>query len=282
MSKILKLGYSPCPNDTFIFHALASGAVSIDPFKLDVTLADVEELNSMARSGQMDICKVSVHAAAHIMDDYILLRAGGAMGRGVGPLLLTGAPCTIADLDGKRIAIPGRNTTANLLFSLMCREAGIKVDLVEMVFDQVMPAIKNGEVDAGVVIHEGRFTYEALGLSRLADLGQWWEDFSGLPIPLGSIAIKRSLGAETASFVNAAIRKSLTLSYVDEEAAWPYIKEHAQEMDDEVIHQHIKTFVTDYSDDVGQEGEQAVARLLQEAARMDGIELPDLPVFIDM
>jgi len=282
MNKILKLGYSPCPNDTFIFHALASGAVSIDPFKLDVTLADVEELNSMARSGQMDICKVSAHAAAHIMDEYVLLRAGGAMGRGVGPLLLTGAPCTIADLDGKRIAIPGRHTTANLLFSLMCREAGIKVDLVEMVFDQVMPAIKSGEVDAGVVIHEGRFTYADLGLSRLADLGQWWEDFSGLPIPLGSIAIKRSLGAETASLINVAIRKSLTLSHVDRESAWPYIKKNAQEMDDSVINEHIETFVTDYSMDVGDEGEQAVSRLLEEAARMDGIDLPDLPVFIEI
>ncbi len=276
------MGYSPCPNDTFIFHALASGAVSVDPFKLNITLADVEELNSMAQAGKMDICKVSVHAAAHIMNDYVLLRAGGAMGRGVGPLLLTGEPCTIGDLDGKRIAIPGRNTTANLLFSLMCREAGIKVELVEMIFDQVMPSITDGRVDAGVVIHEGRFTYQAQGLHKLADLGQWWENFSGLPIPLGAIAIKRSLGAETASLVNAAIRKSLTLSYVDDETAWPYIKEHAQEMDDNVIREHIKTFVTDYSMDVGTEGEQAVSRLLLEAARMDGIELPDLPYFIDM
>lgn len=280
MSKILQMGYSPCPNDTFIFHALASGAVSVNPFRLNITLADVEELNSMARSGKMDICKVSVHAAAHIMNDYVLLRAGGAMGRGVGPLLLTGEPCTIEDLDGKRIAIPGRNTTANLLFSLMCRESGIKVELVEMVFDQVMPAISENRVDAGVVIHEGRFTYQDQGLSKLADLGQWWEDFSGLPIPLGSIAIKRSLGSETAALINAAIRKSLTLSHVDEEAAWPYIKEHAQEMDDAVIREHIKTFVTDYSMDVGIEGEQAVARLLMEAARMDNIELPDLNIFI--
>lgn len=276
------MGYSPCPNDTFIFHALAGGAVRVDPFKLQITLADVEELNSMARAGRMDICKVSVHAAAHIMNDYVLLRAGGAMGRGVGPLLLTGAPCTIADLDGKRIAIPGRNTTANLLFSLMCREAGIRVELVEMIFDQVMPAISEGRVDAGVVIHEGRFTYQAMGLNKLSDLGQWWEEFSGLPIPLGSIAIKRSLGPETAALVNAAIRKSLTLAHVDSEQAWPYIKEHAQEMDDDVIREHIKTFVTDYSMDVGTEGEQAVARLLQEAARMDGIRLPDLPVFIEM
>lgn len=282
MSKILKMGYSPCPNDTFIFHGLASGAVDVAPFKLDITLADVEELNSLARASQMDICKVSVHAAAHIMDDYVLLRAGGAMGRGVGPLLLTGAPCTINDLDGKRVAIPGRNTTANLLFSLMCREAGISVEVVEMVFDQIMPALKSEKADAGVVIHEGRFTYQASGLTRIADLGQWWEEFSGLPIPLGSIAIKRSLGAETAAHINAAIRKSLTLSYVDTEQAWPYIKKHAQEMDDEVIREHIDTFVTDYSMDVGDEGVQAVSRLLLEAARMDDIELPDLPVFIDI
>lgn len=282
MSKILKMGYSPCPNDTFIFHGLACGAVEVPPFKLQIRLADVEELNSLARAGSMDICKVSVHAAAHIMDDYILLRSGGAMGRGVGPLLLSSAPCTINDLDGKRVAIPGRNTTANLLFSLMCREAGISVELVEMVFDQVMPAIAEGRVDAGVVIHEGRFTYQTQGLSKVVDLGGWWEDFSGLPIPLGAIAIKRSLGFETATLINAAIRKSITLSYVDTEAAWPYIKEHAQEMDEDVIREHIDTFVTDYSLDVGEEGEQAVSRLLQEAAQMDGIDLPDLPFFIDM
>ncbi len=276
------MGYSPCPNDTFIFHALASGIVPVAPYKLSITLADVEELNSLARAGRMDICKVSVHAAAHIMNDYILLRAGGAMGRGVGPLLLSSAPCTISHLDGKRVAIPGRNTTANLLFSLMCREAGIKVELVEMVFDQVMPAISKGAVEAGVVIHEGRFTFQDLGLSKIEDLGRWWENFSGLPIPLGSIAIKRSLGLETASLINSAIRRSLTLSYVDTDAAWPYIKEHAQEMDDDVIREHIDTFVTDYSMDVGDEGQKAVARLLLEAAQMDGVELPDLPFFIDL
>ncbi|WP_027721422.1 1,4-dihydroxy-6-naphthoate synthase [Maridesulfovibrio zosterae] len=280
MSKILKMGYSPCPNDTFIFHALASGAVAVDPFKLDITLADVEELNSHARAGHMDICKVSVHAAAHIMNDYVLLRAGGAMGRGVGPLLLTSAPCTIKDLDGKRVAIPGRNTTANLLFSLMCREAEIEVEVVEMVFDQIMPAIADNTVQAGVVIHEGRFTYQGLGLSKIVDLGKWWEDFSGLPIPLGAIAIKRSLGSETAALINAAIRKSITLSYVDTETAWSYIKENAQEMDDDVIKEHIDTFVTDYSMNVGDEGEQAVSRLLHEAALLDGIDLPELDIFI--
>ena len=280
MSKILKLGFSPCPNDTFIFHALASGAINIEPYKLSVTLADVEELNSLARAGQMDICKVSAHAAAHIMNDYILLRAGGAMGRGVGPLLLTREPCTIEALNGKRVAIPGIHTTANLLFSLMCREAGIHVETVEMVFDEIMPAIASGKVEAGVVIHEGRFTFEGMGLAKLADLGKWWEDYSGLPIPLGSIAIKRSLGSEVASLINSAIRRSLTLSQVDPNQSWSYIKGHAQEMDENVIKEHISTFVTDYSMDVGKEGEEAVSRLLREAAQMDSIELPDGPFFI--
>ncbi len=280
MSKILKLGFSPCPNDTFIFHALASGAINIEPYKLSVTLADVEELNSLARTGQMDICKVSAHAAAHIMNDYILLRAGGAMGRGVGPLLLTREPCTIEALNGKRVAIPGIHTTANLLFSLMCREAGIHVETVEMVFDEIMPAIASGKVEAGVVIHEGRFTFEGMGLAKLADLGKWWEDYSGLPIPLGSIAIKRSLGSEVASLINSAIRRSLTLSQVDPNQSWSYIKDHAQEMDENVIKEHIGTFVTDYSMDVGKEGEEAVSRLLREAAQMDSIELPDGPFFI--
>ncbi|SDK83519.1 1,4-dihydroxy-6-naphthoate synthase [Maridesulfovibrio ferrireducens] len=281
MSKILKMGYSPCPNDTFIFHALASGAINIEPYTLNITLADVEELNSLARAGRMDICKVSVHAAAHILNDYILLRAGGAMGRGVGPLLLTQEPCTIEALNGKRIAIPGRHTTANLLFNLMCREAGIQVETVEKVFDEIMPAIVSGEVDGGVVIHEGRFTFKGLGLSKVADLGKWWEDYSGLPIPLGCIAIKRSLGSEVASLINSAIRRSLTLSYVDPDQSWPYIKEHAQEMDDDVVSEHIDTFVTDYSMDVGEEGEKAVSRLLLEAAQMDSIELPAGPFFIE-
>lgn len=280
MSKLLKLGFSPCPNDTFIFHALASGAVNIEPYKLNITLADVEELNSLARSGQMDICKVSAHAAAHIMNDYILLRAGGAMGRGVGPLLLTQEPCTIEALNGKRVAIPGIHTTANLLFNLMCREAGIHVETVEMVFDEIMPSIASGKVEAGVVIHEGRFTFEGLGLSKLADLGKWWEDYSGLPIPLGSIAIKRSLGSEVASLINSAIRRSLALSQVDPRQSWAYIRDHAQEMDEHVIKEHISIFVTDYSMDVGKEGEEAVSRLLREAAQMDSIKLPDGPFFI--
>ncbi|MBG0790783.1 MAG: 1,4-dihydroxy-6-naphthoate synthase [Desulfovibrionaceae bacterium] len=264
MAKKLTLGYSPCPNDTFIFHGLASGAVDW-PGVLDITLADVEELNSLAARGALDVVKVSAAAAASILDDYVLLRAGGAMGYGAGPILVSGKPCGLADLDGKRVAVPGKRTTANLLFKLCCREAGIAVDREEMVFDEIMPAVAAGAVAAGVVIHEGRFTYADRGLARVLDLGAWWEDHTGLPIPLGAIAVRRSLGEETARAVNEAIRSSLLHARAHPEAGEGYVKAHAQEMDDRVIRTHIETFVTDYSLDVGEAGAGAVTRLLREA-----------------
>lgn len=269
MLKSLRIGYSPCPNDTFIFHGIASGAVPW-PTGLEITLADVEQLNSMAVAGAFDVVKVSVAAAAGILDDYVLLRAGGAMGYGVGPVLVAGEARELASLDGLTVAVPGRRTTANLLFGLCCRDAGITVHLRELVFDEVMPAVAAGEVDAGIVIHEGRFTFQAQGLTRMLDLGAWWEDRTGLPIPLGCIAIKRSLGPEVASRMNEAIRESLLAARKNPEGAWVYIKEHAQEMDDAVIRQHIETFVTDYSLDVGEAGERGVEQLLKEAGWSGG------------
>lgn len=264
MTRKLTLGFSPCPNDTYIFHSLASGAVEW-PGGLDITLADVEELNSMAAAGSVDVVKVSVAAAASILDEYMLLRAGGAMGYGVGPILVAGKPCSLQSLDGQKVAIPGRRTTANLLFGLCCREAGVSVELIEMVFDEVMPAVVAGEVAAGVVIHEGRFTFHDQGLTRILDLGAWWEEHTGLPIPLGAIAIRRSLGMETARAMNEAIRQSLLSARRNPSSASAYIKRHAQEMDDNVIRTHIETFVTDYSLDVGEGGVEAVGRLLAEA-----------------
>lgn len=264
MSGKLSLGYSPCPNDTFIFHGLASGAVYW-PGGLDITLADVEDLNGQAAQGKLDVVKVSVAAAADILDDYVLLRAGGAMGYGVGPILVAGQDCDLASLAGKTVAIPGRKTTANLLFGLCCKEAGVSVTIKEMIFDEVMPAVVAGEVDAGVVIHEGRFTFQEQGLTRILDLGAWWEEHTGLPIPLGAIAIRRSLGQGVALDMNEAIRQSLLRARANPDNAQPYIREHAQEMDDGVIQTHIETFVTDYSLDIGENGEAAVARLLKEA-----------------
>lgn len=269
MTKKLTMGYSPCPNDTFIFHGLASGSVPW-PGGLDIALADVEELNARARAGELDVVKVSVAAAAGILEDYVLLRAGGAMGYGVGPILVGKESIDLASLDGKRVAIPGRMTTANLLFGLCCREANVAATLDEMVFDEVMGAVETGRVDAGVVIHEGRFTFTERGLTRLLDLGAWWETHTGLPIPLGAIAIRRSLGAETAAAMNEAVRQSLLASRANPDAAWGYVKEHAQEMDDAVIREHIDTFVTDYSLDIGTAGESAVAALLSEAGCSGG------------
>ncbi|CCH50562.1 1,4-dihydroxy-6-naphthoate synthase [Pseudodesulfovibrio piezophilus] len=271
MKKKLLLGYSPCPNDTYIFHGLASGSVAW-PGGLEITLADVEELNASAATGKLDVIKVSVAAAAGILDEYVLLRAGGAMGYGVGPIVVTKGERDLASLDGKVIATPGRKTTAHLLFGLCCHNAGINVECREMIFDEVMPAVAAGEVEAGVVIHEGRFTFGDKGLNKLLDLGAWWERHTGLPIPLGAIAIRRSLGEETARAMNEAIRQSLLEASQFPDKAAAYIKAHAQEMDDAVIQEHIATFVTDYSLDVGDAGVSAVRRLLKEAGWTQGNE----------
>lgn len=279
MNEPLSLGFSPCPNDTYIFHALATGLVEW-PGGLRVTLADVEELNGLAGSGSLDVVKVSAAAAAGIADRYVLLRAGGAMGYGAGPLLVARGDRTLESLDGAVVAVPGARTTANLILSLCLRAHGVSVVRREMIFDRVMPAVLAGECDAGVVIHEGRFVYRSLGLSRVLDLGAWWEDAYGLPIPLGTIAIRRSLGADVARRMNAAIRASLEHARAHPEDGADYIRSHARELDEAVIRRHIETFVTEYSLDVGEEGEGAVAALLAEARRLSGLPETGLPAFI--
>lgn len=271
--RTLRLGFSPCPNDTYIFYGLAQGLIQAGDFALDPVLADVEVLNGLAARGEVDVCKVSFAAAAGLVDDWVLLRAGGAMGRGVGPILVARRQADPRTLDGKRVAIPGQRTTANLLFGLFCRQNGIGVERRELVFDQIMPAVAAGEVEAGVVIHEGRFTYRERGLAKLMDLGQWWEERTGLPIPLGVIAVRRDLGLEVARTLNAAIRASLDLARTEPEGLRAYIRSHAQEMDEAVINEHIATFVTGFSRDVGQEGERAAAALLAEA--LPGRGLPE-------
>jgi len=271
----LSLAYSPCPNDTFIFHALASGLVRVPGAELCITLADVERLNESAAAHAPDICKVSVAAAGAVLDEYHLLRAGGALGRGVGPVLVTRDATRLEDLDGKPVAIPGRRTTAALIFGLLCRERGIAPKIVELAYDEVMPAVTSGQCAAGVVIHEGRFTFAEHGLSRLLDLGAWWEQDRGLPIPLGCIVMRRSLGLDLARTVTTAIRESLAHARLHPEASAQYIREHAQEMDPGVIARHIATFVTEASHDIGLEGEAATLALLAEARRAEGLlELP--------
>ena len=262
----LTLGYSPCPNDTFIFHALTHGLSkdptgnAVAPLSFDVTLADIDELNSAAANSALDVVKVSFHAYGYFANDYVLLRSGGALGRGVGPLLV--ARDDGIDLAGKRVAIPGGQTTANLLLRLMRDD----LELVTLRYDRIMPAVANGEVDAGLIIHESRFTYQQHGLKSLVDLGAWWEEQVGELVPLGAIVAKRSLGADVHARLTTAIRASLRYAYDNPDASAEYIAANAQELEEEVRRRHIELYVNEYSLDVGRQGESAVRELLGRGA----------------
>ncbi len=275
-NKRLTLGYSPCPNDTFIFHGLAAGRVDTRPYRLEPFLADVEELNRRARNAELDITKLSFHAVLHCLDDYWLLRAGGALGRGCGPIVVARRPVTMAELRNQSIAIPGRLTTAHLLLQMLGEHQGKRV---EMRFDEIMEAVSQGRVEAGLVIHEGRFTYADHGLHQVVDLGAWWEDRTGLPLPLGCIAVRRELGLEVAAWVDSRIKASLQMAWRDPQATDRYVKFHAQEMQDQVIRRHIDTFVNEFSLDVGDEGERAVRVFLERAARLEKLQLSDKALF---
>ncbi len=273
--KTLTLGYSPCPNDTFIFRAIAEKKISI-PFSPDILLADVEMLNRRAAEGSLDISKISASAALSILDRYWLLRAGGAMGRGCGPLVVSARPAKMEDLRNATIATPGDMTTASLLLRLESTHRGRRVP---MRFDRIMPAVASGEVDAGVIIHEGRWTYKAYGLHEALDLGRWWERQTSLPLPLGAIAMRRELGRDLAASVEETIRESLRFSMKDRDGAWPYIEKNAQEMTPEVIGLHIDAFVNEYSLDAGLEGEKAMRTLLEAARGLENRPFPKHDLF---
>ncbi len=253
----LSLGFSPCPNDTFIFYALVHGLVAGPTFAPPL-LEDVETLNEWAASGRLDVTKISFHAYGLVRDRYALLASGGALGRGCGPLIVQ-RPGEPVDLDRAVVAIPGRLTTAALLLRLYAPQVR---HLRVMRFDQIMAAVAAGEVDAGVIIHESRFTYPDYGLVSHIDLGAWWEESTGLPIPLGCIVARRSLGEERLAAIEQAIRASVDWAFAhrDQPSAW--IKEHARELDDTVIARHIDLYVNDFSRDLGEEGRRAVDVLL--------------------
>ncbi|SPF45752.1 1,4-dihydroxy-6-naphtoate synthase [Syntrophobacter sp. SbD1] len=273
--KKFTIGYSPCPNDTFIFYALAERKIEI-PFELDVLLADVEMLNRRAGQGALDISKISVNAALSIMDKYWLLRSGGAMGRGCGPVIVARRPARLRDLREATIATPGDLTTASLLLRLEGTHRGRRAP---MQFDRIIPAVLAGEVDAGVIIHEGRWTYQAYGLHMVLDLGRWWEEQTGLVLPLGAIAIRRDLGGEIAGVVEEKIRESLLYARKHPDLPWPYMVRHAQEMTPEVIRLHIDTFVNEFSINAGPEGEKALRSLLEAACAMEKRPFPALELF---
>ncbi len=255
----LSLGYSPCPNDTFIFHALTHGLIeAAADLEFEVTLDDVEAMNRSAAAGLLDVAKISYHAYGYISSDYVLLPSGGALGRGVGPLVVARTPGL--DLRGKRVAVPGGRTTAKLLLELWRPEG---MELEELRYDAIMPAVVAGEVDAGLIIHESRFTYMAHGLHALVDLGAWWESEVGGLVPLGGIVAKRSLGAPMHTRLAKLIRASLEHAWRQPGASSEYVAANAQEMSPEVRQKHIDLYVNEYSLDVGVEGERAARQLLE-------------------
>jgi len=278
MKNTLSLGYSPCPNDTFIFYALVHGKIDTAGIAYKEILEDVETLNQMARQARLDITKVSFHAFGHLRDMYCLLRSGSALGKGCGPLVVARDEYAMQDLRGKTIAIPGELTTAFLLLQVFDPELKQKVRV--MPFHRIINAVKDGEADAGLIIHESRFTYQQEGLKQVLDLGAWWEQETGLPIPLGCIIARRGLGRELVQKTDALIRKSLEYAFSRREETKAYIKRHAQELDDSVIEQHISLYVNDYSLDIGDEGLHAIEELFRRATEQDIIPKSSQPLFL--
>lgn len=258
----LTFGYSPCPNDTFAFHALTHGLIDV-PFRVTPVLLDIEELNRRAHDGAFDITKMSVGAFASVGDRYRLLRSGAALGHGVGPLVVTRTPMSLADAVRGRVAIPGRETTAYRLLRLAAPALN---DVVEMRYDLILRAVESGEVHAGLIIHESRFTYADHGLSKAADLGEWWEHETGLPVPLAGICARADMDDELAAHVERAIRASVQYAFDRPEASREYVRAHAQEMSEEVCAQHISLYVNTHSLDVGEDGLRAIARLTASAS----------------
>jgi 1,4-dihydroxy-6-naphthoate synthase len=268
----LSLGFSPCPNDTFIFHALVhkqhgqhGQACAEPPAFGEAVLADVETLNEWALAGRLDVTKLSFHALGHVLDQYVLLMAGSALGRGCGPLLVARENFASATLPRLTIAIPGRYTTAALLLRMY---SPVALTTRVMRFDQIMPAIVAGEVDAGVIIHESRFTFPEHGLLLLQDLGAWWEQETGFPIPLGGIAAKRSLGKEKIQAIDRCVRASVASAFASPDASMPYIRRYAQELDDKVITDHIGLYVNPFAFDLGEEGVGAVREFLERGRQL--------------
>jgi len=268
MSNILSLGFSPCPNDTFIFYALVHNKLAVGESSFSKPhLEDVEQLNQWALTGRLDVTKMSFHAFGYVQDQYCILSAGSALGRGCGPLLIARSAISAPALCKMRIAIPGKLTTAALLLQLFRPEC---TQLVVMRFDTIIDAVARGEVDAGVIIHESRFTYQDEGLVCIQDLGKWWEDNFGLPIPLGCIAARRSLGKEKIADIDQAIRASVDYAFAHPDECLPYIRSLSQEMDEAVIHSHIDLYVNNFSRDLGTEGFAAIETFL-EKGRKSGI-----------
>jgi 1,4-dihydroxy-6-naphthoate synthase len=266
MSQTLTIGFSPCPNDCFIFDAMVHQKVDTEGLNFEVIMEDVETLNSRAFKDELDVTKLSFHAFLHLQKPYILLRSGSALGFNCGPLLVSKRDLAVTELQSLnselRIAIPGKYTTANFLLTLAFPEAKNKI---EMVFSDIEDAVLAGSVDAGLIIHESRFTYESKGLKKIIDLGEYWEGLIHAPIPLGGIVARRGFDDQLLQKINRCIRRSVEYAFVNRSDVMPYVRAHAQEMDENVMQKHIDLYVNEFSVDLGIEGKEAVELLFKKA-----------------
>lgn len=274
-SSTLTIGFSPCPNDCFIFYAMIHGKIDTEGLQFKVIMEDVETLNQMAFKGDLDITKLSYHAFAYLRDNYRLLDAGSALGNNCGPLLISKQSPEhilkqLQTQDSKlKIAIPGKYTTANFLLSLAFPLAK---DKFEFVFSEIEDAVLSEEVDVGLIIHENRFTYEQKGLKKVIDLGEWWETETQLPIPLGGIVIKKDISEDIVNKVNRVLRKSVEYAFEKPKESLPFVKKHAQEMSEEVMYKHIHLYVNKYSVDLGEDGKKAIDTMFYKADHLQLIK----------
>lgn len=256
----LQIGFSPCPNDTFIFDAMINKKIDTGDLSFEAVLEDVQTLNNWARAGKLDISKISYGVLPLVLKEYIVLNAGGALGKGVGPLLISKNEIPASEeINKKTIAIPGENTTAHMLFSLAYPKAQHKKFLV---FSGIEDAVINSKVDLGVIIHENRFTYQQRGLKKVIDLGEYWEQQTQYPIPLGGIVIRRNIETALQKKIDALIRKSVEYAFSNYPLLTDYVKQHSQKMEEHVMRQHIDLYVNNYSIDLGTAGKEAVKKLL--------------------
>jgi 1,4-dihydroxy-6-naphthoate synthase len=268
----LSLAFSPCPNDCFMFDAIVNRRIDLEGLEFTVRLADIEALNMAAFAGEVDVTKLSFHAYAYCADTYVLLDAGSALGRNCGPLLISKRAISMEEVaaGNLRIAIPGKYTTANFLCGLAFPQAQ---DKTELLFSDIEAAVLDGRYDAGLIIHENRFTYEAKGLRKIVDLGEFWEAETGAPIPLGGIVIRRSLPDEVKQKVNRLVRRSVEYAFAHRDASRPYVRAHAQEMSEDVMYRHIDLYVNEYSVSLGADGKRAID-VLFDRARNSGLIPP--------
>jgi 1,4-dihydroxy-6-naphthoate synthase len=272
----LTLGFSPCPNDTFIFDAMVNGKIDTHGLTFKYVMEDVGTLNAWAEQGKLDITKLSYSTFLHTVNDYALLHSGSALGEGVGPLLVANSALDMTKVSEYKIAIPGFNTTANLLLSLAYPEAKNKT---EMIFSDIEAAVIDGRYDAGLIIHEGRFTYQSKGLTKLIDLGDWWEQTTQAAIPLGGIVVRRRFDKELSATIDKIIKESIAYSWERYPTLAPFVTANAQEMEEDVMRKHIELYVNDYSTDLGETGRKAIITLFDKA-KAGGLIKGELPTSV--